>query len=394
MKKNHLLFLIIGISFSINCNSQVTYDEGYYINNLNQKIDCLIKNEDWDNNPTEFNYKISEQTKIKTLSIDSIKEFGINNVSKYIRFIVNIDRSSNSLSLMSNDKNPIFKKEQLFLKVLIEGKASLFIYKDQNLRRYFYKTNHHNIDQLIFKKYKTEENKIGENNDFRGQLYDHLKCKDISINDLKHIEYKQKALIKLFSKYNSCNNSEFVNFEEKVKSDFFNLNFRFGLNNSSLAINNDYTPLQSTDYGSKIGLRVGMEFEFIMKFNKNKWAVIVEPTYQYFKAEDKKNTNQSNTNADYKSIEIPLGLRHYVFLNKKSKIFINGSFIYDLALNSKVRGLDVKSGPNLGIGMGYNYNNTYSIEFRYQTKRNLLTEYALWTSNYQTASIIFGYTLF
>ena len=302
--------------------------------------------------------------------------------------------SQKTFIFIYNYKNKIFKKEQLFLKVLIEGKASLFIYKDQNLRRYFYKTNHHNIDQLIFKKYKTEENKIGKNNDFRGQLYDHLKCKDISINDLKHIEYKKKALIKLFSKYNSCNNSEFVNFEEKVKSDFFNLNFRFGLNNSSLAINNDYTPLQSTDYGSKIGLRVGMEFEFIMKFNKNKWAVIVEPTYQYFKAEDKKNTNQSNTNADYKSIEIPLGLRHYVFLNKKSKIFINGSFIYDLALNSKVRGLDVKSGPNLGIGMGYNYNNTYSIEFRYQTKRNLLTEYAIWTSDYQTTSLIFGYTLF
>jgi len=132
-----------------------------------------------------------------------------------------------------------------------------------------------------------------------------------------------------------------------------------------------------------------------MGFNKNKWAIIIEPTYQYYKAEDKSITNLSNTIVDYNSLELPIGVRHYFFLNNNSKIFINGSTIYDFVLNSKVRNrLDASSSVNLAMGLGYNYNNAYSIEFRYQTNRDILTDYVSWNSDYKTISIIFGYTLF
>lgn len=310
-----------------------------------------------------------------------------------MRFDVNIDRSSNRNDLLSNDKNPIFNTEKLFLKVLIEGESSLFIYKDKSLTRYFYQTSHLEVDQLIFKEYKTIENKIRTNNQFRRQLYNKLKCSDISMNDLRHIDYNKKSLLKVFTKYNSCKNSEFVNFEEKVKSDLFNLNIRPGLNSSSLFINNAINS-QSTDYGNELAFRIGLEFEFILGFNKNKWTVIIEPTYQSFKAEDKTSTNLSNTNVDYKSLELPIGLRHYLFLNNNSKIFINGSFIYDIVLNSKVRNLEASSSVNLAIGLGYNYNQKYSLECRYHTNRDSLTEYVAWNSNFKTISIIFGYTIF
>ena len=184
------------------------------------------------------------------------------------------------------------------------------------------------------------------------------------------------------------------NFEEKVKSDLFNLNIRPGLNSSSLFINNSAISSRSTDYGNKLAFRIGLEFEFIMGFNKNKWAVIIEPTYQYFKAEDNDITNLSNTNVDYKSLELPIGVRHYLFLNNNSKIFINGSFIYDFVLNSKVRNLDASSSLNLAMGVGYNYNQKYSVEFRYHTNRDILTDYNAWNSDFKTISIIFGYTIF
>jgi hypothetical protein len=394
MNKIYILILIFAISYSMDCNSQISYIEGYYINDSNQKIDCLIRNIDWKNNPIEFEYKISEQAKKETLTIESVKEFGIDNVSKYIRFDVNIDRSSNKQNLLSNDKNPIFKTEKLFLKVLIQGEASLFIYKDKSLTRYFYQTSHLDINQLIFKEYKTPENKIGTNNEFRRQLYSNIKCSDISMNDLKQIDYDKNSLLNIFTKYNSCNNSGYVNFEEKVKSDLFNLNIRPGLNSSSLFINNSAISSRSTDYGNKLAFRIGLEFEFIMGFNKNKWAVIIEPTYQYFKAEDKVITNLSNTNVDYKSLQLPIGVRHYLFLNNNSKIFINGSFIYDFVLNSKVRNLDASSSFNLAMGVGYNYNQKYSVEFRYHTNRDILTDYVAWNSDFKTISIIFGYTIF
>ncbi len=394
MSKIYILFLAIGITYSMKCNSQISYVEGYYINNSNQKIDCLIRNVDWKNNPLEFEYKTREQAEKETLTIESVKEFGIDNVSKYIRADVNIDRSSNNLDLLSSNKNPIFKQEQLFLKVLIEGNASLFLYKDNSLSRYFYRTTNNEIDQLIFKEYKTPENKIGTNNKFRRQLYNNLKCSAITMDDVEDVDYEKKELLNFFTKYNSCNNSEFVNFEEKVKSDLFNLNIRPGLNSSSLSISNDVTSSRNTDYDNELTFRIGLELEFIMGFNKNKWAIIIEPTYQYFKAEDKAVTNLSNTNVDYQSIELPVGVRHYLFLNNTSKIFINGSFIYDFVLNSKVRNLDAGSGVNLALGIGYNYNNTYSVEFRYHTSRDILTDYPAWTSDYKTISVIFGYSVF
>ena len=414
MKKNCILFLIIGLSFSINCNSQVAFNKGYYINNLNQKINCLIEDEDWYNNPTEFKYKISKQTETETLSIDSIKEFGINNASKYIRFNVNIDRSSyDRISLLDYDKNPTFKKEKLFLKVLIEGEASLFIYRDKNITRYFYKTNEHDIEQLIFKKYKIqgdEEEIVAENNNFRRQLYHNLKCSDIAMNDFLRIDYKKNDLLKFFINYNNCSNSEFVNFDKKTKRDLFNIKIRLGLNNSSFAITKD--PYEKSlrykipDYGNKLALRIGMELEFFMNFHKKKWALIIEPTYQYYKSEvptpetpDRESAyvdfGPGDRRIDYKSIELPVGIRRYIFLNKKSNFFINSSLVFDIPLTSIViRKLEYGQNLNLAVGLGYNYNNKYSVEFRYHTNRNLLKNYQSYNSDYKTASIIFGYTIF
>lgn len=125
--KKRILFLLITIS-TLNSYSQVSFEKGYYIDNTNQKINCLIKNVDWKNNPTEFEYKLAENSEPKKTTIKTIKEFGIDNISKYVRSTVNIDRSSESINNLSNDKNPIFKEEELFLKVLVEGKATLYQY--------------------------------------------------------------------------------------------------------------------------------------------------------------------------------------------------------------------------------------------------------------------------
>ena len=391
--KIYILFLAFGILFSINCNSQITFVQGYYIDNSNNKISCLIKNVDWENNPSEIEYKTSELSENQTLTIESIKEFGIGNVSKYIRVNIDIDRSNDNQNQLSYDKNPVFKQELLLLKVLIEGSANLYLYKDSSIKRYFYKTTEQDIEQLVFKEYKISETKIGTNYNFRRQLFSSLKCNDITNSDLEEINYKKAELLNLIIKYNNCTNLEFINYEEKAKTDLFNINIRPGLNVSSLSLNHNGVNLLDPKYDSKISFRFGVELEFILGFNKNKWAVILEPTYQYFKS-DQEFQNFSSDQVDYQSIEFPIGIRHYLFLKDKSKLFLNSSFIYDLVINSKVRNLEAGAGFNMAIGIGYNYNNRYSIEIRYHTKRNILPDYNSWTSSYKTSSIIFGYSVF
>lgn len=335
-----------------------------------------------------------------------MKEFGVYNESKYVKFKVNIDRSGDNENNMGDQPNPTFNEEVLFLKVLIEGKASLYDYTDDNLQRYFYSKDGSDVEQLVYKRYKlpsTENShvtitKIGTNNTFRQQLWNDLKCPTITMSQAEKLEYKKSSLLRFFVDYNKCHNQEFVNYEDKEKRDLFNLNIRPGVNFSSLTgeragmFSNPYF-----DFGKQTNFRIGLEAEFIMGFNKNKWAIILEPTYQSFTGEAKYEITELKL--DYKSIEFPLGVRYYLFLNENSKFFVNIQFIYDFAINSTVENniyddLEIKPGPNWAFGLGYKYNDKFSLEARYFTSRNLLANYSGWSTDYKTFSVILGYTLF
>jgi hypothetical protein len=409
MRKQLLVIILITIS-SFESYAQIIFEKGYFIDETNKRIECLIKNIDWKQNPTEFEYKLSEQDESKMADIKSVKEFGVDSVSKYIRSVVKIDRSSEDLDKLSNNSNPIFKEEQLFLKVLVAGNANLYEYIDADLKRYFYSTDDGTIEQLVHKSYKMSNSRIGENNNYKQQLWNDLKCADFNISRFENLDYEKKELVPFFVEYSKCNNQDYTNFEEKQKKDLFNLTFRPGLNYSSLEIQNSaISDSRETDFGYSIGFRFGMEAEFILPYNKNKWGILIEPTYQHYKLEHSKETSSASvgilvTKVDYKSIELPIGVRHYFYFNEKSKLFTNISYAVDFSLNSSIKfsynddtmrsELDIKSGSNLAIGVGYKYGDRYSLEVRYNTKREIISDHASWTSNYNGVNVIFGLSLF
>ncbi|MFL0352263.1 tRNA modification GTPase [Xanthomarina sp. GH4-25] len=407
MKKQLLFLLIMIISF---CSyGQISFENGYYINNSNEKISCLIKNIDWNNNPTQFEYKLSENSESQKGTIKSVKEFGINNISKYIRSTVNIDRSSDNINDLSDDKNPIYNKEILFLKVLIEGKSNLYEYADVNLKRYFYNIDNAIIEPLIYKRFNTIDKNIGKNYRFRQQLWVNLKCPNFKLSQIENIDYKKNDLVKYFIEYNECQNATVINYEQKQKIDFFNLTLRPRINNSSLYIVSSTSNPKSFDFDNEIGFGFGIEFEFILPYNKNKWAIAIEPTYQNYKSEtistyDNVSGGDLTANVDYSSIEIPFSIRHYFFLNKNSKIFVNASYILDVSSKtlieltrvdgSNFNTLEINSRNNFGMGIGFKQSDKYSLEIRYQTSREILGNDQAWSSNYKTLSFIIGYSFF
>lgn len=387
--------------------SQIYFENGYYINNLNQKIECQIKNEDWKNNPTEFEYKVSGINESQKAQIGAVKEFAIYKGSKHIRATVHIDRSRDDVQNLTLDRNPLFKTEELFLKVLIEGQANLYEYVDGNLKRYFYNVENSDIEQLVFKKYKLLDNKIGANNQFKQQLWKDLQCSSITLNDVERLSYKKNELIKFFEKYYQCSNLELTSHIPQASSDWFQVSLRPRVSHSSLSIRSNPSSSKDTDFGNKLGVGMGLEFEFILPFNKNKWAIILEPTYQSYVADQTKdaaNVSGGKLMAEvaYKSIEIPFGLRHYFFLNDTSKLFLNISYVFDMAIDSSLelkRGdgviiddMKVNASNYLAIGAGYKLNDKYSVELRYFTNRTILGDYVFWHSDYKSMSLIFGYT--
>jgi hypothetical protein len=332
------------------------------------------------------------------LTIKSVKEFGLLNTLKYVRHTVDIDRFSKVHDEIGYDKNPIFKKEQLFLKVLIEGKANLFYYEDKGLVRYFFSEDIVEVKQLVFKYYLTYENEIKINNQFMRQLWIALKCESISMNSLKKIRYRKSDLLKFFIKYNKCSNSEFVNYQKKKKNkDLFNLTLRPGLSNSSLVL---FTPInREIDFGNNLNsFRLGVEAEFIFGFNNNKWAFLLEPTYHQF------NSDIETASFNQKRIEVNFGLRHYMYLKKKDvKVFANASIIYVNNFNNQLteRGssfsIEMHDNLKMALAIGCKYRDKFSLELRHLPSTNFLLNDSgenLWYTSSQSLSIVLGYSIF
>ncbi|MCI9845819.1 PorT family protein [Flavobacterium pectinovorum] len=408
-----LLFLFITITTSINCYSQIVFEKGYFINENNQKIDCLIKNSDWKNNPEKIEVKLPQNEISQIVDIHQVKEFSINGKYKFVRALVKIDRSSENINIMSLDKNPVFNVELLFLKVLIEGDASLYYYVNGSLVRFFYKTNttvNDEITQLVYKFYLINgDSSYAKNNYYKQQIYLDLKCEKITISAIENTDYKKSDLMKLFMQYNECKNSKNVyqNLEQKKTS--FKLNIRPGINSSDLELNS--VNLESLDitFGNQYNFRFGLEAEFIFPFNQNKWSAIVEPTYQYYKSQIMRQSSdvsggEAHAAVDYKSIEVPIGIRHYFFLKNGFKIFANVSYLLDFnkqgAIDitrydgSSFASLKLNTKPNFAFGIGGKYKDRYSLEMRILSGRSMVLSDANWESSYKTASIIFGYSFF
>jgi len=397
------LFLFLATVFSSFCFSQITFDKGYFINSNNQTIECLIKNVDWNNNPTTFDYKLSETGETKIGSINFIKEFGVYNFSKYVKVTVDIDRSPTKIELLGNTKAPDLKEETLFLKVLINGEANLYFYEDKNLKRFFFNTGESPIEQLIYKNYKVSDRKVASNNEFRMQLWRNLKSDKFIMSDFKYINYNEKELIKIFVKYNGEQSKSITNFESKKNKSNFNLSLKSGLRNNKLEISRP--PSDAYDIGNQISIPFALELESVFTFNRNKWAIIVESSFQSYISQiitDVPSSNRDLTiEADYKSLEIAFGVRHYMYLNEKSRIFINGFYVLDFPLDSRLvttRGSTIftnsefEKAANSALGIGFIYNSKYSIELRqYLTRRNTRED---WYTKYNSISLVFGYTLF
>ena len=396
MKK--LFILLTFIQLSLNCYSQVNFEKGYFYNNDNIKKTCLIKNSDWLNNPSKIEYKLSENSEIKSVSIVSISEFGVGDIV-FKRFNLQIDKSSEILNQLSTAKNANYTTETLFLRLIVKGDLNLWQYINNNLTKYFYNSDNKEITQLLYKRYRKSTSKVGHNYMFKQQLINDMKCEDISKKNIENISYLRDDLFDLFIKYNSCKGIIYKEEEKLKRKGVFNINLRAGVNFNSFKV-----PTRSStnpekyqfDFGVATGYQWGIEIEYILPFKNNKWSVIIEPTFNNFSS-NAVSTDRVPEMVDlnYKTFELPVGIRHYFFLNDKSKLFLNASYVLIFDTGSELttfrNGFEFSRGTNTSYGLGFNYNDKYSIEGRYDTDRgNLFPLSNNFISQFTGFSIILG----
>lgn len=409
MKKLQYLFIIL---FAIPSFGQINYEAGYIINNDGIKTECLIRNVAWQDNPTAIEYRLSKDDhKTNTANITDIKEFCIGSSYKYRRFNTKIDRSNSEILTLSSEKNPIWKNETVLLKLLVEGEANLYQYNGNGNQRYFISTgNHEKVEQLIYKEYYAQNNVITENNAFRQQLFTTLRSDKFTVDDFKNLPYEKKKIIEIIVKYNTSKNKQITNFEPKQNKGILNLRAQLGVDYASLFYVNSmkhftFQQNYSADFPEKAILSIGAEIEYILPFNQKKWGLLFESNYQSYHSDAITSDNYPISIA-YKYINLIFGLRHYLFLNKRSSLFINAGITYGMPFNSfSIRQFppeDWQTEPtthtesiggngNGFLGLGYSFEK-YNIELRYNTARELfLKESNNIHTDYHSIGIIIGY---
>lgn len=379
--------------------SQTKFQKGYFLKVNGDKVDCLIKNEDWNKSPNQFSYKLSENSEILVGNIAQIEEFHILDVAKYLKRTVDIDISSNNIKNLNAQKEPDWETKTVFLKVLLEGKSSLYFYSSPGLNRYYYNIDNGKILQLVYKRYNLPKNKIGENSSFKQQLYNSfLDCSSLSINDFNNISYNSPSLSKILIAYNNCSNSETVILTSKNNNPKFNLRIKGGLNSSSVKnVEHGFLAARNAEFGTMLGYRFALEGEIVLPFNNNKWSIF----FELAKVQDIDKVAEESSEYvrfTYSYFELPLAVRHYIFLNDNSKISFHLGYAWDVSADFELdyENLEDMTGEytsgGLFFGGGFHFNK-FLIEGRMHIKSVFEANTASYTSNYNNLSLTIGYTI-
>lgn len=379
--------------------AQAKFEAGYYIGNDGQRTNCQIKNEDWASNPTSFEFRLGEgEPQGKTIS--DVSEFGFSDGTVFRRFEVDIDRTSDDVAKMTIERNPQFKRETLFLRIIQPGKAILYGYEDRTLKRFFYQLDQGPVSQLVYLRYlattgvqHVQTGYAEANNLYKQQLLNALQCADLKQSDFENLKYERSSLVKLFRKYNACQgDAQEPVVVEKPSTTHVTPKIGLGYNGFWLKDGNNAFKEYTTDRA--IAFRFAAEIEFVVRGNNGRWSFLFEPAFQSYSSQ---NTDGS-LKLNYSAVDLGVGVRYY-FRQEDSKAFYAGvGGVFSLPLSSK----DALKLNNLGFELSQSVNATASLGYRinrltaevyYGFGRGLMGQYVNYSSGYSGPGIMIGYRI-
>ena len=398
---NKYLSLLILFFIGLNSYAQKTFKKGFIITLNKNKINCLIENKDFYFDANLIYYKLSDESKEKTIPINLIKKLEIPDVLLLERHTVKIEKNDGNLSNISDVRYSNLTTESLLLKVIVEGKVRLLKYNFGKTNYFFYVLDN-KINLLEYKVYKNKNEKILKNLNYKKNLRENLKCSNSNLNS--NISYTEKSLIKYFKSFNNCNNSKSKIYKSSIRSGKIFVRVKTGVAFSKAK--NPFKSSLNLSFENKSSIILGAELEYNFPFSNKKWSVFIDPTLFFYKS----NVNRTITNVasdlysiDYKSLYIPIGIRHYLHLNNFNRLFLNtgvnhefilkNELTYDYIINNNTyRILDYKIEPinSLFFGIGYEFNKKFNIEFRYNKTKKLIDSKIL-NSNFSNTTIKIGY---
>lgn len=337
--------------------------------------------------------------------------FKVEGASEYIKFTLDIDRTSDVASKWEHDRNPKFSTETHLLKLLSSGDVDLYEYREDFLTRYIIQVGTSDPEQLIYKKYLVDVDGVAnvtENSTFRNQLYTALQCGETNSDDFKHLDYRRRDIEKMINDYNVCTNSTVEVAKAKKVDNPINMSLRLGLRMFSLGFSSAANNVDPVEFANKPGYSIGALLEYKLPFNKNKWSLTAEPTFNSSNLENKfdyptwrDKDYQMPISVNYQSLELILGTRYYFYFGQNLKMFGAASLTFDKPLgativakdeNTNLMDLELSSTPSSNLSVGLQLWEKVGVEVRYGFRRRLLQQYDNWKGEYKSVNFLIGYT--
>lgn len=398
-----LLFLSL---FSFPVFGGINYEKGCILNNEGEKIACQIDNKYWMNNPDKINYIVDE--KLQEGNLDNIASFEIYGFRKYERNTVKIVIPKQAVE---DGASFLWEKKTLFLRVLVEGDMSLYVYEGGSSPVYFYKTALDTVPVQLKHRVSESAGKIKNDNSYINQLnVINKNCPSITFNEISRVQYKRNDLTTIFVRMNKCKQVPYVFYQQKKRQLFkAHMEINGGAINSNLRIqygaDKFYNGFYSYKSGSKMALRLGAAIELESIVYCKNYSAVLESYYQKF-SDFKALGGPHEFTIKMNGLHFNLGVRRYFHLNSQTSFFVNGfiglhtvyfnpalRFDYHATYTLREYAASFRTFGDFTIGGGCRINR-FGAELRYNIPHGITSNNKVWNSTYSDLQAILSVRLF
>ncbi|MBT33205.1 MAG: hypothetical protein CMO01_26385 [Thalassobius sp.] len=272
--KKLLLLITFKLLLLASLIAQENFQAGYIIKNSGEKITGEIDNEYWRRNPETITFK-NGSGETQTYGVNDIKEFQVDG-NIYKSASVQIETSSQKISTLDNSQEPKFEDKKVFLETIIQGTKSLYSYRGEQERDYYFIYRDGKYEALVYKKFNMGDInnvQIGYNKQFVLQLRTYLgDCPDV-IDDISIMDQPSIwKLKKLFAKYYSCTSSS-PEFQKVNKETNLEWGVDAGITFTSIQFNGDGGKLTGSNFSSSVAPTFGIFLNIGLDGNRKKWAI-------------------------------------------------------------------------------------------------------------------------
>ena len=396
-RKPVLLLISALLIFETTLIAQVKFEKGYIIDKDNQRVECLIRNTDARKTPHSFSYRLTAESKTITVTPTDVKEVTISGYARYISAKVRMDRSSDNtrdIDQLSSSREPEWKEEALFLKVLVEGKAAtLYAYNETDLVRFFYSKANGPVEQLVYKPFRINQTAYDFNKEYLDQLSENISCTSSNPSGRKP-DYDEGDLEKYFIVFNGCNGSPVAAAPKPPKTKRFSIMLLAGAEHTSFGTEDPYGFVYK--FNSQTKPLFGGELECALPFNRNKISLVLSINNSSYTSSGKDERSDS-AHLSLSTLEAAIGPRYRFFLGDDFSLFLNAMLVVDIkssgtyyaSLNPPFVGT---SAPVVAFGGGCSYKD-FSVEFRYAGAKELFTQELSYESRLTRTSLTVKYRI-